>query len=128
MSHVQNAACTCIVTSNMPFSSTEAPSACQTCIGRSVHSISCSCAASHDSCGCRYRLPSQQHFYMEPQAAVAVPGENGCLSVHSATQSLDAFQASVAQALGMPANKVNVGAPCAAVGLLCAGLQASQWR
>ena len=57
----------------------------------------------------RYRTPSQQHFYMEPQAAVAVPEEDGCLTVHSATQSLDAVQASVAQALGMPANKVNVG-------------------
>ena len=50
---------------------------------------------------------------MEPQAAVAVPGEGGCLTVHSATQSLDAVQASVAQALGMPANQVNVGVPCA---------------
>ena len=63
------------------------------------------------SSACRYRLPSQQHFYMEPQAAVAVPGEDGCLTVHSATQSLDAVQASVAQALGMPANKVNIGVP-----------------
>ena len=29
---------------------------------------------------------------MEPQATIVVPGEDGCLTVHSATQSLDAVQ------------------------------------
>ncbi|KAK9795562.1 hypothetical protein WJX73_009750 [Symbiochloris irregularis] len=56
--------------------------------------------------GARYRLPSQQHFYMEPQAAVAVPGEAGSMTVHAATQSLDAVQGSVATALGVPMHQI----------------------
>ena len=64
---------------------------------------------------------------MEPQAAIVVPGEDGCLTVHAATQSLDAVQQGLAMTLGMPANKINVGAPqalgftllCAAASMLC---------
>ena len=60
---------------------------------------------------CRYRLPQQQHFYMEPQAAVAIPDEGGSMLVHSATQGLDAVQASVAKALGCPMNQVIICVP-----------------
>ena len=31
---------------------------------------------------CRYRTPSQQHFYMDPQAAIVVPGVDDNLTVH----------------------------------------------
>ena len=62
---------------------------------------------------CRYRMPSQQHFYMETQAAMAVPGEDGCLTVHSGTQSLDSIHQGLTMCTGLPANKVNVGEHCA---------------
>lgn len=41
--------------------------------------------------------------------AVAACGEEGAITVHSATQSLDAIQSAVAKVLGIPFNKVNVG-------------------
>jgi hypothetical protein len=44
------------------------------------------------------------------QVAVAEPQEDGCLRVTSATQSLDAVQQAVCSVLGMPFNKVAVGA------------------
>ena len=69
-------------------------------------------------------MPSQQHFYMEPQATLAVPGEDGCLTLHSATQSLDCVQQAVCTALGMPANQVNVGKSSA---LLFADLNRYKW-
>ena len=40
------------------------------------------------------------------QAAVAVPDEGGTMTVHSATQSLDAVQRAVAAALGTPFHQV----------------------
>eukprot|EP00775_Hariotina_reticulata_P011870 gene11870-12014_t len=57
--------------------------------------------------GC-YSLPAQQHFYMEPQAALAEPQEDGTVRVHSSTQSLDAVQLAVAQVLQLPFNKITV--------------------
>ena len=48
-------------------------------------------------------MPSQQHFYMEPQAAFATPGEDGCLTVHSGTQSMDSVHQALAKTLGLPA-------------------------
>jgi xanthine dehydrogenase molybdopterin-binding subunit B len=44
------------------------------------------------------------------QVAVAEPQEDGCLRVTSATQSLDAVQRAVAGVLGLPFNKIAVGA------------------
>jgi xanthine dehydrogenase molybdopterin-binding subunit B len=58
--------------------------------------------------GC-YSLPSQQHMYMETQVAVAVPGEEGELTVYSSTQSLDAVQKAVAEVVGVGYHQVNVG-------------------
>ncbi len=48
-------------------------------------------------------------MYMETQVAMAEPGENGTLTVHSATQSLDAVQSAVAAVLGLPFNQITVG-------------------
>ncbi|KAL3141630.1 hypothetical protein ABBQ32_004865 [Trebouxia sp. C0010 RCD-2024] len=62
----------------------------------------------------RYKLPSQQHFYMEPQAAVVLPDEAGTFTVTSSTQSLDAVQKAVAETLGIPWHKVT--AVCRRVG------------
>lgn len=47
------------------------------------------------------------------QAAVAVPGEGGFITVHSATQSLDTVQRCVAATLGIPHHQVlQSGHPC----------------
>jgi xanthine dehydrogenase large subunit len=59
---------------------------------------------------CRYYLPTQQHFYMETQNAVAEVGEGGTVTVHSSTQTLDGVQQAVARALGIKAHAVTVGA------------------
>jgi hypothetical protein len=62
--------------------------------------------AMYDICLCRYSLPSQQHFYMETQCAVAEPAEGGGMIVHSSTQTLDGVQSAAARALGIPCHKV----------------------
>lgn len=62
----------------------------------------------------RYKLPSQQHFYMEPQGALVLPDEAGTFTVTSSTQNLDAVQKAVAETLGIPWHKVT--AVCRRVG------------
>jgi xanthine dehydrogenase molybdopterin-binding subunit B/xanthine dehydrogenase iron-sulfur cluster and FAD-binding subunit A len=51
---------------------------------------------------------SQSHFYMEPQAAYAVPEEDGMMRVGSAMQWPGGVQQKVAGCLGVPMHKVNV--------------------
>ena len=58
---------------------------------------------------CRYRLPSQQHLYMEPQAAVAQPDEGGMMTVYSGTQGLGPVHQAVATALGAPLSNITIG-------------------
>jgi len=48
----------------------------------------------------------QEHFYLETQAARAVPGEDGQILVHSSTQNPSEVQSVVARVLGLPYNKV----------------------
>ena len=43
----------------------------------------------------------QEHFYLEPQAAVAIPGESGQVTIHSSTQNPSEIQTVVAKALGI---------------------------
>jgi xanthine dehydrogenase large subunit len=50
----------------------------------------------------------QDHFYLESQAAIAVPGEYDQLTVHSSTQNPSEVQHVIAHLLGLPINKVNV--------------------
>ncbi|HEX6702231.1 MAG TPA: molybdopterin cofactor-binding domain-containing protein [Gaiellaceae bacterium] len=50
----------------------------------------------------------QIHFYMETQTCVAVPGEEGQMTLWSSTQSADVVQDAVAGVLGVPMNKVEV--------------------
>lgn len=52
------------------------------------------------SCG------GQEHFYLESQAAVAYPGENGQMEIHSSSQHPSETQRLVAEALGVPFHKV----------------------
>ncbi|HEU0223479.1 MAG TPA: xanthine dehydrogenase molybdopterin binding subunit, partial [Paracoccaceae bacterium] len=44
----------------------------------------------------------QEHFYLEGQAALAIPGEGGEMIVHASTQHPTEIQHKVAEALGLP--------------------------
>lgn len=54
------------------------------------------------------RTGGQAHFYMEPQAALVVPGEMKAVVVYASTQSPNDVQQSVAQVLNIPVNNVDV--------------------
>ncbi|MGB0658752.1 MAG: xanthine dehydrogenase molybdopterin binding subunit [Mangrovicoccus sp.] len=53
-------------------------------------------------------LGGQEHFYLESQAALALPQENGDMIVHSSTQHPTEIQHKVAHALGLPMHGVRV--------------------
>ena len=52
------------------------------------------------------RIGGQEHFYLEGQAALAVPGEAGEMLVHSSTQHPSDVQRLVARMLGVPLAQV----------------------
>jgi xanthine dehydrogenase large subunit len=52
------------------------------------------------------RMGGQEHFYLEPQVARAVPGEGGQLLVQSSTQNPSEVQSVVARVLGLRHNQV----------------------
>ncbi|MGB0747671.1 MAG: xanthine dehydrogenase molybdopterin binding subunit [Magnetospiraceae bacterium] len=62
-------------------------------------------AAPHRLSGRMY-LGGQEHFYLECQAAFAVPGEDGDVTVHSSTQHPSEIQHKVAHVLNLPFNAV----------------------
>ena len=49
-----------------------------------------------------FRIGGQEHFYLEGQAALAIPGEDGELHVHSSTQHPTEVQHVVGRVLGIP--------------------------
>lgn len=51
-------------------------------------------------------IGGQEHFYLEAQAALAVPGEDGQITVYSSTQHPSEVQAIVANGLGLQVNQV----------------------
>jgi len=53
-------------------------------------------------------MGGQEHFYLEGQAACAIPQENGDVVVHSSTQHPSEIQHKVAEALNLPLNAVRV--------------------
>ncbi|WP_421701222.1 xanthine dehydrogenase molybdopterin binding subunit [Aliiroseovarius sp.] len=53
-------------------------------------------------------LGGQEHFYLEGQAAAALPQDNGDMVVHSSTQHPTEIQHKVAEALGLPMHGVRV--------------------
>ncbi len=53
-------------------------------------------------------MGGQEHFYLESQAALALPQEAGDMVVHSSTQHPTEIQHKVAEALGVPMNAVRV--------------------
>ena len=54
----------------------------------------------------RVRMGGQEHFYLEGQVALAIPGEDGDMHVHSSTQHPTEIQHIVAHVLGVPFNAV----------------------
>jgi xanthine dehydrogenase large subunit len=56
----------------------------------------------------RLRCGGQEHFYLEGQVALAIPGERAEMRVHSSTQHPTEVQHLVAAALGVPDAKVTV--------------------
>ncbi|KAL3677005.1 hypothetical protein R1sor_026953 [Riccia sorocarpa] len=50
----------------------------------------------------------QYQFYMEPQTALAVPDEDSCITVYSATQGPEFVQTSLGVALGIPLHNIRV--------------------
>ncbi len=54
------------------------------------------------------RTGAQEHWYLETQASLAIPGEDGEMLIHSSTQHPSETQAIVAEVLGIPRNKVTV--------------------
>ena len=54
----------------------------------------------------RFEIGGQEHFYLEGQAALALPQEGGDMVVHSSTQHPTEIQHKVAHALGVPMNAV----------------------
>ncbi|MBO6718852.1 MAG: xanthine dehydrogenase molybdopterin binding subunit [Rhizobiaceae bacterium] len=56
----------------------------------------------------RMRIGGQDHFYLEGQIALAVPGEDGDVTVYSSTQHPSEVQHMVSHALGVPSHAVTV--------------------
>ena len=54
------------------------------------------------------RIGGQDHFYLEGQIAMAIPGEDDEVTVYSSTQHPSEIQHMVAQALKVPSNAVTV--------------------
>ncbi len=55
-----------------------------------------------------YRTGYQEHAYLEPQGAIAVPEENGAIAVYGTMQCPFYVQGAVARVLGLPLAKVRV--------------------
>lgn len=53
-----------------------------------------------------FRSNGQDHFYLESQAALAVPGEGGQITVHSSTQNPTETQAVMAEVLGLDQHQI----------------------
>ena len=56
----------------------------------------------------QFEMGGQEHFYLEGQAALALPQENGDMVVHSSTQHPTEIQHKVAEALNVPMHAVRV--------------------
>lgn len=54
------------------------------------------------------RMGGQEHFYLEPNAHLVMPGEGGEIMSYSSTQCPEKHQRYIAHALGLPVHKVNV--------------------
>nr|WP_314258178.1 xanthine dehydrogenase molybdopterin binding subunit [uncultured Devosia sp.] len=65
-------------------------------------------AASQHRVKGQVRIGGQEHFYLESQAALAIPGEDNELTIHCSTQHPTEIQVIVAQVLGIPHAAITV--------------------
>jgi len=65
-------------------------------------------AASQHRVKGQVRIGGQEHFYLESQAALAIPGEDKELTIHCSTQHPTEIQVIVAQVLGIPHAAITV--------------------
>jgi xanthine dehydrogenase large subunit len=56
----------------------------------------------------RIEIGGQEHFYLEGQAALAIPGEDGDMTLHCSTQHPSEIQHKAADCLGVPSHAVTV--------------------
>lgn len=56
----------------------------------------------------KMRIGGQEHFYLEGHIALAIPGEDGDVTVYSSTQHPSEVQHMVAHALGVPSHAVAI--------------------
>jgi xanthine dehydrogenase large subunit len=74
-----------------------------------------------------FRIGGQEHFYLEGQVALAVPGEDGDMFVHASTQHPSEVQHVVAHVLGLHSNAVTVEVRRMGGGFGGKESQATQW-
>jgi CO/xanthine dehydrogenase Mo-binding subunit len=58
-----------------------------------------------------YRVPAQEHAYLQPEAGLAYVDDNGLVTVKSAGQWTHADQKQIAHSLGLPLEKIRVQYP-----------------
>ena len=63
-------------------------------------------AAAENRLAGEFSIGGQEHFYLESQAALAVPDEARAVTIHSSTQNPTEIQSVVARALGIPLSQV----------------------
>jgi xanthine dehydrogenase large subunit len=54
------------------------------------------------------RIGGQEHFYLEGQVSLAIPAEEGCMTLHTSSQNPTQIQQAVARVLGVPMNHITV--------------------
>ncbi|KAJ4724641.1 putative Aldehyde oxidase [Melia azedarach] len=64
--------------------------------------------ADHKILSAEIKLGSQYHFYMEMQTTLAVPDEDNCMVVYSASQCPENAHATIAKCLGIPQHNVRM--------------------
>jgi xanthine dehydrogenase large subunit len=74
-----------------------------------------------------FEVGGQDHFYLEGQVSMAVPGEDGDVHIHCSTQHPSEIQANVAQVLDCPSNAVTVEVRRMGGGFGGKESQATQW-
>ena len=56
----------------------------------------------------RYTTPPTEHAFMEPESALAIPGDDGSLTVYTGSQSVYEDQHEIMNLLALPAEKIRV--------------------
>lgn len=62
----------------------------------------------HDLIDVQVLTPTQYHFYMETQTFLAIPDEDGCITIYASSQGPELLQRTVAMCLNLPIHNVRV--------------------